>query len=290
MKMLTLPLLSVLFFAASALFSVAAVEVVESGKILEAIHKQEQSPPKQTQAQSQRQQGATYVKVGPHWKIGTTWRVETVNLQRQGTVQKQSKPVVWVFTVVAETKIGDRNCFEVAIRCQDNSGRQPQISIWVDKVSGMLVRTMTQTLVRGQWRTVTETYAVSGGKSVAVLGSIPSLPLDMPLFTVEAGSKDLDGMAYEVVTGAQGAKAQGEAGFTYKIEQTVTPLSDEKSEELAGAKSLSDSFSLKNAVEVELKSGPRSRVRQVWVPDNPWPVYSTNGTSESRLLDVTIPQ
>ena len=220
-------------------------------------------------------------QVGPHWTIGTTWRVEATNLQKQGGIQKQVKPVVWVFTVIGETTVSGRGCYEVAIRCQeDESDRQPRISLWVDKTSGMLVRMTSQIFVKGQWRTATETYAVAEGKSTAVFGSIPSLPLDMPMFAGQTGSKDLDGMSYEVVTGPAGAKAIGEAGFTYDIRQAIKPVSE------AGAKSLGD----KDAVEVELRSGPKNRVRQIWTPDKPWPVYSTNGMSESRLLDVTIPQ
>jgi len=251
------------------------------------VQKPSQSQQQQTQQQVQK---PTYVKVGPRWKIGTTWRVETTNLQKQGPAQRQSKPVVWVFTVVAETKIGNRTCFEVTIRCQDDAGRQPRISIWVDKVSGMLLRVSSQMLVRGQWRTFTETYTVPEGKSVAVFGSIPSLPLDMPLFITDAGSKYLDGMTYEVVTGARGAKSLGEVGFTHKIDQVIKPISEEKSKELANAKSLGETISLVDAVEVELHNGPTKRIRQLWVPDCPWPVYSTNGISESRLLDVTVPQ
>ena len=256
---------------------------------------QGQTQLQQTQVQpqnqeQQQQRNPTYVQVGRNWKIGTTWSVETINLQRQGAMQKQSSPVVWVFTVVGETKIGTRDCFEVVVRCKDDSDRQPHVSIWVDKVSGMLMRTTSSTLVKGQWRTFTETYSVPEGKSVAVLGSIPSLPLDMPLFTEETGSKDIGGMTYEVISGNLGAKALGEIGFTYQINQSVKPVSEEQSQELTGAKSLAASLNLKDAVEVELKIGTKSRCKQIWLPDTPWPVYSTNGISESRLLDVTIPQ
>ena len=255
----------------------------------------QQQAPNPTQSQSQQQtqqqiQKPTYVKIGPHWKVGTTWSVETINLQKPGTGQRQSKPVIWVFTVVGETTIGSRNCFEVAIRCKDGLDWQPRVSIWVDKVSGMLMRVTTLTLVNGRWRTFTETYSVPEGKSVAVLGSIPSLPLDMPLFTVSVGSKDLDGMTYEVITGSKGAKALNETGFTYKIDQVIKPVTPASSKELAGAKTLDTSLNLNESVEVELKSGSAKRIRQIWVPDCPWPIYSTNGVSESRLLDISNPQ
>jgi hypothetical protein len=246
-----------------------------------------QSP---AQNQIQQQQNAAYPKVGPHWQIGTTWRVETTNLQRQSTMQRQSKPVVWIFTVVGESKIVGRDCYEVVIQCQEEADRQPHISIWLDRASGMLMRVTTKTLVRGQWRTLTETFAVPEGKSVAVLGTVPSLPLDMPLFTAETGSKDIDGMTYEIVTGTKGAKNLGEVGFTCKIEQTIKPVSDDPLQVPAGAKALGGTINLKDAVEVELKNGSTKRVRQLWLPGKPWAIYSTNGVSESRLLDVTLPQ
>ena len=103
------------------------------------------------------------------------------------------------------------------------------------------------------------------------------------MFATQAGSKDLGGMSYEVVTGVAGSKSLGEAGFIYDVEQEITPVSEKT---LSGAKSLGEPVTLRDAVEVELKSGPVSRVRQIWTPGNPWPVYSTNGTSESRLLEV----
>ena len=258
---------------------------------------QQQQTQQQAQAQTQNQnQKPAYVQVGRHWKIGTTWTVETVNIQKQGTLQKQSSPVAWVFTVIGETKVGNRDCFEVAIRCKENSDRQPHVSIWVDKASGMLMRVTTMTLVKGQWRTFTETYSVPEGKSAAVLGPIPSLPLDMPSFTDKAGSKGIDGtsheegMTYEVVTGSAGAKALGEVGFLYHIDQLIKPVTEEQTQELAGAKSLGTPLSLRDAIEVEIKNGTRNHVKQIWLPDTPWPVYSTNGVSESRLLEVSIPQ
>lgn len=313
---------SLLITLAVLLISVSVVQAEETAnqeKTLSQIHQLENRSPKQQQAQKPkqqqtqqqaqkqgqqqtqqqaqkpnqqqtRQQTQAFVNVGPHWKIGTSWTVETVNLQKQSSLQKQTAPVVWVFTVVGETKIADRDCFEVAIRCNDKSDRQPRVSIWVDKYSGMLLRVTTLTLVKGQWRSFTETYSVPQGKSVAVLGSIPSLPLDMPVFAGDDKSKDLEGMTYEVLQGPKGSKDIDKTSFTYKINQSVKPVSKETRKELAGAKSLALPVNMDEAVEVELQGGSKNRVRQLWTPGTPWPVYSNNGNSESRLIQVTIPQ
>jgi hypothetical protein len=41
-------------------------------------------------------------------------------------------------------------------------------------------------------------------------------------------------------------------------------------------------------VEVKLKAAS-IQARQIWQPSLPWPVYSTNGVSESRLVEAVEP-
>lgn len=244
------------------------------------------------QSQDQRQQ--TFVKIGPSWKIGTSWVVETKNIQNPISRKQESKPVRWTFTVAGESKIGNRDCYEIRIHCNDPSNRQPRVTIWADKHSGMLMRTMTQQLIQNQWQSFTDNYSVPEGKSTAVLGTIPSLPLDMPLFTEDAKSKDIEGMSYELIPGNKGSKNLGEPGFAFNIKQSIKPISDEKSKSLTDdprSKSLTETICLQDAVEVELHGGmSKSTVRQIWTPDAPWPVYSTNGISESRLIEIKNPQ
>lgn len=251
----------------------------------------QQQVQKPTQQQSQQQ---TFVKIGPKWKIGTSWVVETKNLQNPISQKQESEPVHWTFIVAGEAKIGNRDCYEIRIRCNDPSNRQPRVAIWVDKHSGMLMRTTTQQLVQNQWQSFTDNYSVPEGKSTAVLGTIPSLPLDMPLFTDDSRSKDIEGMSYELIPGNKGSKNLGEVDFAFRLNQSIKPISDEKSKSLAKdprAKSLPETVDLQNAVEVELQSGlSKSTVRQVWSSDLPWPVFSTNGISESRLIEIKNPQ
>lgn len=250
----------------------------------------QQQVQKPTQQQSQQQ---TFVKIGPKWKIGTSWIVETKNLQNPISQKQESKPVRWTFTVAGEAKIGNRSCYEIHVRCNDPSDRQPRVTIWVDTHSGMLMRTTTQQLVQNQWQSFTDHYSVPEGKSTAVLGTIPSLPLDMPLFTDDSRSKDIEGMSYELIPGNTGSKNLGEVGFVFQLKQSIRPISDEKSKLLAEdprAKSLGETLGLQDAIEVELQGGAaKSTIRQVWTPGSPWPVYSTNGISESRLIEIKNP-
>lgn len=240
------------------------------------------------------QQAKTFAKVGPNWKIGTSWIVETKNIQNPISQKQESKPVRWTFTVAGETKVQKRDCFEIRIRCNDPSDRQPRVTIWVDKHSGMLMRTTMQQFVQGLWQSFTDTYLVPEGKSTAVFGTISSLPLDIPLFTEDERSKDLEGMSYELIPGDKGSKNLGEAGFRFQVSQSIKPISDEKLKALVGdfrSKSLTETVDLRDAVEIELQSGTsKSPIRQVWAPGSPWPVYSTNGASESRLVEIKNPR
>jgi hypothetical protein len=221
--------------------------------------------------------------------------VETLNLQTQGFQPQQQVPVVWVFTVVGETKLADLDCFVIHIQSKEIDNFQPQITIWICKQSGILMRTQVHQLIRGQWKTFTDTYVGAKGKAVAVLGTIPSLPLDMPSFDAE-NSKDAGEMSYELIQGnTEDAKSLKETGFLYRINQSVKPIAKDKAKALTTAvsesqsKSLDKSLDLDNAVEVELQSGLK-KSHQIWSPNLPWAIYSNNGTCEARLVNFKQPQ
>jgi preprotein translocase subunit SecD len=236
-------------------------------------------------AQPQQQQQT--LKVGANWKPGTQWAVQAQNLQSQSASLKQRQqkpePVVWIFTVQGETKIQNRPAYQVQIQTKDQGQSQPQVSIYIDKQSGMLLKTQSQQLVQGQWQTQTVQYAVPDGQSVAVLGTIPCLPLDVPLFSEPAdGSKAFGDteMSYELISGDEpdGAKSLDEPGFAYQIKQSVKPVSQE------GAKAFGDAAP-SDAVEVELQGGKQT-VKQIWSASSPWAVYSNNGKTEARLIPL----
>ncbi|MDD3588523.1 MAG: hypothetical protein PHQ75_15180, partial [Thermoguttaceae bacterium] len=246
----------------------------------------QQQSVQQQSAQHQSTQQQVARKYGPQWKTGNSWIVETTNLQSQNAqTQTKTMPVRWKFEVKGIATLANHSCFLVEITCMEKGECQPHVYIWVDEVSGMLMRTLTYTWIKGRWHEHQETYIPKGGKSVAVFGSVPSLPLDMPVFGVR-GAKSMEADTYETVTGPTGQKAIGQSGFVYQVKQSISPVSKEldkrfQSRKAKGAKSVS----LKEAIEVGMNGG-LNEVRQVWTPGTPWPVYSTNGASESRLVET----
>jgi hypothetical protein len=295
------------FFIASALFVGLAGTVLiaqqQSSQQQKTVQQQSQQPVQQqnrqqaAQQQQIPQQKTTYVQVGSQWQTGTTWTVEARNWQTQGFQQQQQNPVQWVFTVAGETTFVGQNAFVINIRCKDGGETAPRITIFIAKQSGMLLKTQTQQYIQGQWKTFTDSYAPAKGidgnaKPVAVLGTIPALPLDMPLFGAER-SKDIEGMSYELLSGDGKSKAIGETGFVYRVNQNVKPLTEDKAKTLfanpVGVKAIDHPVDLSNAVEVEIQSGAK-KIQQIWTPDAPWAVYSNNGTSESRLISIEQPK
>lgn len=283
-----------ILLTALAVFALGGNQNITQGQ---AQQKPNQSQQQQVQAQQQSQSQQQIQmpkertgKVGPNWQIGMRWFVQTQNLQSQQT-DPNVKPggVVWMFHVIGENQVEGRDCFQVKVQCEDKSSNEPLVYIWVDKATGMLVKTTTQVFVQGQWRNFTETYLNRSGNATAVLGSIPSLPLDMPLFSIEPGSKNLGGMAYEIVAGDTGSKSVGNLGFACLVSQTLKPISVQGAKTIEGAKSL-DGLSLQEAIEVEMQGSVTGGVKQVWTPDTPWPIYSTNSSSVSQLISVEYPQ
>jgi hypothetical protein len=291
-----------IFFIAFALF----VGLTGTGLVAQQQGQQQQKPEQQQSQQliqQQNQQGVqqqkpTFVQVGSKWQTGTTWTVETRNLQTQSFQQQQQKPVQWVFIVAGETKFADQTAFVINIRCKDGDTTAPRVTIWVAKQSGMLLKTQIQQYIQGQWKTFTDSYysaakGIDGNtKPVAVLVTIPALPLDMPIFGAER-SKNIEEMSYELISGNGRSKAIGEAGFVYRVYQNVKSLSEDKVKTLfanpAGAKAIDNPVDLSNAVEVEIQSGAK-KIQQVWTSDAPWAVYSNNGVSESRLISIEQPK
>jgi hypothetical protein len=278
------------FFIASALL----VGLAGTGLIAQQQSQQQQKPAQQQSPQPVQQQKPTYVQVGSKWQTGTTWAVEARNLQTQGFQQQQQKTVQWVFTVAGETKFAGQDAFVINIRCKDGGETAPRVTIWVAKQSGMLLKTQTQQYIQGQWKTFTDSYAATKGldgntKPVAVLGTIPALPLDMPVFGVER-SKDMEGMSYELISGNGNQKQSvKQVCFVYRVNQNVKPLAEDKAKTLfanpAATKAVDNPIDLSKAVEVEIQSGAK-KIQQVWTPDAPWAVYSNNGVSESRLISI----
>lgn len=216
------------------------------------------------------------------WQTGDRWTVETVPQMSVTSDASSSagKGIRWSFEVTGTDKIHDRNCWRASIRCAEPGVRSPEVEIWVDQKSGMLIRT-TSRVKRGE-RTAefTETYLTSDGQPTPVLGMLSSLPLDMPIFNSLAGrTKSLEPQIYETVIGNGKTKSLEDLGFASIVSQNI------KSVPAAQVKSLNvPAASSSENVNVEIRSGNRT-VRQIWAPGKPWPIFSDNGVTHSRLLE-----
>lgn len=217
-------------------------------------------------------------EMGLNWQIGDRWSVETQTLQSPSSFQKSgSRGVEWNFEVAGEEKIAGEACFRVEITCADQSRLQPNVTIWVHRQSGMLARLTSRIPLDGKYVEYTESYLTADGVPAPVMGIIPALPLDMPIFSRAArNSKSLEPFVYESVAGNGQTKDLNETRFAYEVTQTVTDLPGGR------LKSLSDGPADAGGVKVKMAVGGRS-VEQVWTQGKPWPDYSANGTAVSRL-------
>ena len=247
----------------------------------------------QVQAQTPVQKPRKNRKYGPDWQVGDYWIVESTNRQTQSGAQRQAQAVRWRFEVVGMARIQGRDCYQAKITAIDVAAGSPVAHIWVDSETGALVRVATLTLVRGEWVKRVQTFQGANGKSTGVFGSIPCLPIDMPLFS-EDGSKALAGEEeiYAAVDGDDdGSKALNDAApnFAYKVKTSTQALTEDGAKALLdGSKGLLDGAKgLDDAIEVTMDGGSR-KARQIWTPNSPWPVYSANDTCEARLVETNV--
>ncbi|NUQ63327.1 MAG: hypothetical protein HUU20_12680 [Pirellulales bacterium] len=222
----------------------------------------------------------------PQWQMGDQWIVETVSLPVQvrsaGIAQAKSQPIRWQFAVQKYEKVVSDDCYRVEIRCLEE-GQQPTTVLWIDKKSQALKQMQTQIPVPGGFRTVSESYEFASGQPSPVLSPISALPVDLPLFQ-SGQSKGSQTFTYEANVGAAGTKAVGDLGFAYEIQQEIVEAQPDQVKGLV-AEGFAKSLENKPVVEVKLKRFDR-QVRQLWQPGQPWPVYSSNGTTTCRLIEV----
>jgi hypothetical protein len=224
----------------------------------------------------------------PQWKSGDKWVVETSSLllqAREGTNQPaRSKPIQWQFAVQRFDKSVGDDCYRVEIRCLLPGRPQPVTVLWVDKAKHTLRQITTQVPVRGGFVTLTENYEFNNGQPSPVLGPLTAIPVDFPLFAANQ-TKGLEKFSYVANVGPSGAKALGDVGFSFDVEQDAQIVQPEQAKGL-----LNDDFSkdlaARPAIEVKLKQIDRT-VRQVWQAGLPWPAYSDDGKTISRLINVT---
>jgi hypothetical protein len=181
--------------------------------------------------------------------------------------------------VVGVEKIKDCPCYRISVTCLSQGRQQPVTTLWFDVQNRTLIRVEAKILIKGQWRVFTETYVSQDGKPCPVLGPLPALPLDFPVFTPEGRTKNLSSQTYETVFGNAGTKSVDNVGFAFMVDQSFAPVESDY------VKTLAPSSEGEGVVEVEIRGAGR-RVSQLWQPGAPWPIYSNNGRTEARLVEV----
>lgn len=227
-------------------------------------------------------------KYRPMWKVGQRWIVSSVCLQSQA--RSDPKPdaarqtVRWQFNVRASEKIDDRGCFKLEVKSLDGEG-EAATTLWVDEQTMTLRRVQTQLPVAGGLRTITEDYRSASGQPFPAFAPLTVPPLELPLFL--AGTKGSQTFTYEASSTPPEEKGVGDLDFSFSVDQQVTHPPVDKIKGLVPEEYSKDLIQ-KPVLEVQLKAAG-SQVRQLWQPGLPWPVYSNNGISESRLVEVTEP-
>jgi hypothetical protein len=225
----------------------------------------------------------------PQWQVGQTWDVEAVT--RQTPVRRTlppdhtAKPLRWQFEVQAVEPCEGRPCFRLRITCR-LPGSQPETTLWVDQQTMTLRKIRMQIPAADGFRTMEETYRSSSGQPFPALAPLTLPPVELPVF--QSGTKGQASFQYEAVSGPDSAKALGDVGFAYTVEQRVdVPKLDEYSSLLPA--DFAKSLEKRPTIQVHLKA-PRQQVRQVWQAGLPWPVFSDNGNARSWLLPVADPR
>ena len=228
------------------------------------------------------------LKYKPSWKVGQKWTIETVGHQSQArrdvNTVTSGKPIRWQFEVREMEEIEGCECYRVSVKCLV-AGKRPEIVFWVDRSSMTLRRVQVDLPTPTGLQVMTESYRSDSGQPFPAFPPLSVPPLELPLFL--DGAKGTQTFAYSAATEPGGIKAVGEIGFAFVVEQIARPVSQEETRELAH-QAYAKSLVKQPTLEVRLKSA-QQRVRQLWQPGSPWPVYSSNGLTESRLIQVVEP-
>lgn len=230
----------------------------------------------------------------PRWEIGDSWVVETssrpVHLRAAADPKADPKgvePVVvkYKFAVEAKEKVGTRDCYRVEVTVFPDPKGQPATKLWYDAASMTLRQVETQLPVDGGFVPVTESYSSDpNAPAPPAIGLMSTLPVELPMFV--GGRPGEMTFSYEAVAGKAGSKrAADDVAFAVDMKQTLAPTTPEKARGML-PKSFTRDLTNKPLVEVKLVS-PERTVTQLWEAGQPWPVYTDNGSTTSKLVDVT---
>ena len=224
----------------------------------------------------------------PQWKAGQKWVVQTVTRQTQARRAPQpehaSKPMRWQFAIEAIEPWEGKACFRVSITSL-LPGIQPETTLWVDQQTMTLRRIRMQIPSADGFRAIEETYRSPSGQPFPAFTPLTVPPVELPVFL--SGIKGNASFQYQAVSGSEQAKALGDVGFGFTVEQSVDVPQPGDYPSLLPADA-AKSLQGRPTVQVLLKSA-QEQVRQVWQTGLPWPVFSDNGYARSMLVPDSGP-
>jgi hypothetical protein len=144
----------------------------------------------------------------------------------------------------------------------------------------------TQIPVPGGFKKIIESYATDEEQpAVPVVGPLSVLPIDLPFFRSGAAKDAKEEFSYEAVSSPLGKKALNDIGFAIPISQQMATV---KASDVKGLviEDLRKGLEEKPVMEVNLEVAGR-KIRQLWQPGYPWPVFSDNGSTQMRLVKYT---
>ena len=219
----------------------------------------------------------------PNWSVGQTWSIETESLQPQTDVQDTKWTAQWRFLVEAIDEFEGSDCYRLVITPLEQP--EPKTTVWVDSRNFMIRRVDSQIPMPEGYVTVSEIYRAN--QPVPVIGPLSLIPLALPCFTTEGAKSDSEAETFEYNNSDfDGIKSDLPVSFLTTVSQTVgTP--DAESMKQFDASPWVKSIDTPDVLEVKLVT-QNETVRQLWDASAPWPVFSENGVSTARLLDIAV--
>lgn len=224
--------------------------------------------------------------IRPNWQVGDKWVIETrtrMIQERRTTESAFGSGIQWQFEVARREKINGVEAVVLNVKCLADDRPSPSITIVVDSDSSM-IRSIRSTIPVGSgFHTITESYKTDSGQTSPILGPWPALPIDLPAFVTGAkGALEFD---YQSYSGAGEDKRIGDLGFSFRVKQEERELDADGVKKLLHS-DFTKEVAIGRTVEVNLRTAHRT-VRQLWQQDLPWPMYSDNGSTVSRLVQTT---
>ena len=228
-------------------------------------------------------------QVRPRWTVGDSWIVEcktpTIQVRDHKAGIQESKSVRWRFVVKSLSPFDGKPAFRIDVRCVGEI-RRPRVTLWVDHATMSTRQIEYEVPTKTGFRKLTESYYTASGQASPILGPLPALPIDIPVFLENA--KSLKQFEYQARAQPVGAKnVAGNLAFAIEVkqEETATPTMSADVGKLIHSE-FAKNVAVETGLRIKLQSHGRV-VKQLWMPKAPWPLHSSNGVTTSRLVEFS---